>query len=711
MASPTENETARPPEGPSTLAVMEGEGAASRLTIERRVRGESLLRPLENAFFRLDRLLGRVLPDALNPFLHTGAIAVNTFLVAAVTGIVLLLWYRPSIHLAFESVAAMSAAPFTSGLVRSLHRYSSDACMFFALVHALRLFLARRFTGPQWLAWITGVAMIGILWFIGWTGYWLVWDERAQHVAVGTARALDVMPIFADPMERSFLVDEGVNSLLFFVVFFFHMLVPLAMGIVLWLHIARLARARFLTRRVLTLWVFGSLLLLSLAYPADNANPAQMTALPQTFSMDWWYLMPVALTDRLGGGALWSLVLVSGAIAFGVPWSLGRQPQPPATVVQQRCNACLKCYNDCPYDAITMIPRTDGNKRHDVRAFVNENKCVSCGVCAGSCDTAGIGVDWFAVSDQRRRFAGWLKQALVAGESPYLAFLCGESAGAGLDVDPESGTCDELPGYLAIKIPCAGWLHPFGIEHTLRYGGAGVLVVSCGPGQCRYREGALWEQMRLEGKREPVLRTGKVQADQVLLLGLDRTRKEELLRRARAFREGRPASAAPERSPALVGLAATVLAAIVAGGLGLVSDLVYAAPRVEGSELVVTFKHPGEISENCRTRSEEELAKLPVHMRTAKVCDRSRASVRLRVDLDDARVVDAVLEPKGIWNDGNSVAIERVPVEPGEHTVRVAIGDTLDVDIWNHVDEKTVTFETSRRRVVTFDRVVGFHWH
>ena len=86
-------------------------------------------------------------------------------------------WYRPSVHQAYASVAA-TVGPWAAGLMRSLHRYSSDAAMFFALVHALRLFFERRFTGPRWLAWVTGIVGLGVLWFVGWTGYWLVWDLR-----------------------------------------------------------------------------------------------------------------------------------------------------------------------------------------------------------------------------------------------------------------------------------------------------------------------------------------------------------------------------------------------------------------------------------------------------------------------------------------------------------------------------------------------------
>jgi ferredoxin/coenzyme F420-reducing hydrogenase delta subunit len=709
--------SASDPDAASTLEAMAGGPGASvvdvlpPMEVDPPTRGESLWRALERGFLGLDRGLARLVPTSLNPLLHTGAIAVTSFLVAAVTGIVLLLWYKPSVHLAYTSVAAMGDAPWTAGLLRSLHRYSSDLCMFFGLVHAVRLFLERRFTGARWLAWVTGIAMVGILWLTGWTGYWLVWDQRAQHVAVGSARMLDAIPIFADPMGRSFLTDEAVNSLLFFVVFFLHMLIPLLMGIALWLHIARVARARFLTDRLLSAWVLGVLVLLSAAYPATIAAPARMTALPQAFAMDWWYLLPVALTDRESAGALWLLVLAGGAVAFAVPWILGRRLPRPASVIASRCNACMKCFNDCPHVAISMIPRTDGSTKFEVQADVDPAKCVGCGICAGSCDTAGVGLEWFAVPDQRKRLARWLRRALARGEPPHVALVCAESAGASLRVDPETGTCPTLPGYLVLKVPCAGWLHPFAVEHTLRFGGAGTLVVSCGPDACRYREGAEWTRQRLAGEREPALRTEKVPADRWRLLELDRTREAALRSEARAFREDAASPAGRRRSPALTGVAAAVLAAVFGGGIGLVSDLGYATPTVEGSELVVTFKHPGQISENCRDLTEEELAARPVHMRQARICDRDRAPVRLRVSVDGATVMESSFPPTGIWGDGNSVAVERVPVAPGEHRVRVAIGDSRDPEEWTFVDEKTLTFTDRARRVVSFDRVIGFHWN
>lgn len=673
-----------------------------------RVRGDRALRVGERAFLLLDRLLGRAIPDELNPFLHTGAVALTALAIATVTGVLLLFWYSPSVHFAYASVDNLS--PYAGGLVRSLHRYSSDACMFFVVVHALRLFFERRFSDAQWLAWVTGLAAVGMLWFIGWTGYWLVWDTRAQHVAVGTARLLDVLPIFADPMGRSFLSDTGVNSLLFFVVFFMHMLVPLGMGVALWLHVARLARARFLTKLPMTLWVCGSLLMVSLAWPAVNAEPARMTALGQRFAIDPWYLIPLLVTDRLGGGAMWSLLLASGVLSMSVPWWMRARRVETARVETVRCNACNQCYQDCPYDAISMVRRNDPRSRHELVALVDPNKCVGCGICSGSCDSVGVGFDSFNQMDQRERIEGWLSEAAKSGEPSDVLFFCAHSAGAGLKVDPATGRCAELPGVRAFEVPCAGWVHTLTLELALRRGGKEAFVVACPPGSCRFREGVQWTQMRLDGERAPSLRADKVDRGRIHTLYLDSTRTGDLLR---AVRNHAASDLAASRPPSRFSgwLATSLLAVVVAGGLGAANEWPHRVAGPAASELVVTFKHPGSIGENCRQVSEEEKARMPVHMRRDKLCERRRSDVRLRVAVDGNTVVERSYAPAGVWSDGNSVAVERVPLAPGEHLVSVAIGDTHDENEWTHVTEDRVAFSNEARRVLIFDRLSGFAWH
>jgi coenzyme F420-reducing hydrogenase delta subunit/Pyruvate/2-oxoacid:ferredoxin oxidoreductase delta subunit len=667
------------------------------------LRGERWLRAGERLCQRVEAAVDRLVPAGANPLTQTGALANITLLIAVASGVLLLFWYTPSIHQAHASVEAMGQAPWTAGLVRSLHRYSSDACMAFVLLHAVRLLVARRVTGARWVAWVTGLVLLVLLWVVGWLGYWLVWDERARQVALGTARVLDALPIFADPLGRSFLTDAGLNSLLFFVVFFVHMLLPLGMGVALWLHITRLSRPRFLPDRRMTAWVLGALTVASLLHPATSVAPAHMTVTPGAMTADAWYLVGVVLTDRLGAGALWALLLGAGAIALPLPWALTRARPAPAAVEASRCNGCTLCSKDCPYDAITMVPHATRAPGVPFMAQVDPAKCVACGICSGSCDSVGIGLPWLRQDLERRRVEAWLASA----EGDDVAFACAEATH--LEVDEASGRCAELPGYRVLRVPCAGWVHTLTVERALRRGAGKALIVACPEGSCRYREGTRWTRDRLEGRRLPVLRTDKVELARVRVVEVDRARPGALAHAAAAWRGGAPAQGgAPTGARAALGgaLVAAVLTAIVVA----VSEAPYAPPAMVRPELVVSFKHPGQVSEVSRRVTDAEKAATPLHMRRDVITERRRAPVRLRVSIDGAVALERAIPPSGLWGDGPSVAVERVAVAPGEHSVEVAIGDEHDEASWRHVSTRTLEVSTARRNVVRFDRTTGFTW-
>lgn len=698
--------TAHSPPAPRSLTVIRDDGER----VEPKVRGERLLRVGNRAFQALDALLAKGLPVELNPLAQTGAIANTSLITAIVSGIVLLVWYRTSVHEAHDSVVAMSQARFGAGFVRSLHRYSSDATLLFVLIHAVKLFFERRFGGARWLAWVTGLALLGLLWLDGWLGYWLVWDQRGQLVALGSGHVLDTLPIFADPLSRSFLVDDRLNSLLFFVVFFLHMLLPLAMGVALWLHITRLSRSWFLTKRAMTAWVLVSLSVVSLAFPADVVAAAKMAVHPETFSIDWWYLAPIALTDRLGGGVLWAIVLGSGAVLFSVPWLLATGRARVAAVIEARCNACQKCYHDCPYDAIQMVPRKD-DKPFASMASVDPSKCIGCGICAGSCDSAGIGLPWFDSVRQRHRIDELVDQTLGAEADVMLALVCNESAAAALTVDDQTSRSPDLPGYKVVRVPCAGWIHPLTVERALRRGARGVLIVASGPGSCMYREGNRWTTERMAGQREPAFRGEKVDRERVRVLELYRTQRQRLLSEAREFAASRPGPGGEPPGAVRRWVVGLGLAAI----FGLVTwagtAAAYRTPGDPSPRLVVSFKHPGKAGENCREPSQAELDKLPKHMRQKQICERRRASVRLKVEVDGRELSAGTYEPRGIWGDGNSIAIERFALPPGAHQVKIELGDTMNPAEYNHSTSRQITLKERHNTVVLFDKMTGFVWY
>lgn len=673
-----------------------------------KLRADGALSALEVPFLWLDRAIESVVPAAWNPLAQTGAIANVTFIVACVSGVLLLVWYSASVHTAWSSLDAMRASFFPQ-LVRSLHRYSSDASMFFVILHALRLTGARRFAGARWLAWVTGIVLIGALWLVGWLGYWLVWDEAARQVAIGSARVLDALPIFSDPMGRSFLTDKSVHSLLFFIVFFFHMLLPLGMGIALWLHITRLSRSRFLTSKGMSIAVGVSLVALSIVAPAHSGPPAKMLVVPGKITLDAFYLLPISISDRLGGGAMWALVLVSGIMTFSFPWALLRGRAKPAEVDLAKCTGCRNCSVDCPYNAITMRPRTDG-RPHELEAVVDASKCVGCGVCAGSCDSAGIGVPQVSQVEARQRIDRWVDEAIKAAEKPFIAFVCQRSAGANALVDAASGASPDLPGYRVMPVVCTGWVHALTIERALRHGAEGVLLVGCGKAEPSTREGTLWTRERIEGLRAPMLRRDKVERERVRLIELDRTRTSELGREAEAFRSHAAPTEQTARPRSLHFVAATFIASALAFLTLLGSRVGYGGPPNHGAELVVSFKHPGRTGEHCRKLSEEEKQKMPPHMRRDEICERGRAPVRLKVEVDGAVRVSSTTRPEGLRSDGPSIGVETIALAPGEHRIALSIGDSHDPNEWSHKDERTITVGSSGRVVVLFDRSTGFTW-
>lgn len=661
-----------------------------------------LFRAVEKAVLVVESASRRLLPDAWNPLLHSGAVANTLLLVACATGALLLLWYSPSVHLAHASMRAMEA-DFLGRLVRAAHRYSSDGCLAFAAWHALRLTSARRFTGARWLAWVTGLLAIGLLWLIGWLGYWLVWDEPARQVALGSARVLDVLPIFADPLSREFVADQTINSLLFFIVFFAHMLIPLGMGIALWLHIARLARSDFLVSKQVALTLVGLTVALSLAAPPVAAAAARMAALPGRSAIDAWYLWPLWLTDRLSGGWLLALGVGGSALAFAVPWLLAKARPRPAAIVLPRCSGCTDCARDCPYEAIRMVPRTDG-KKFALQAEVDPSRCVGCGICAGSCSGGGSTLPHFDMLLERARIERWLDQAPLA-DKPHLAFVCHDAAD-GLTVDPVTGACAQLPGYRVLQVPCAGWVQDITLDRALRKGAPGVLIGACA-GACRYREGVQWTHERLDRQRAPILPKHADRA-RIQVVETDRTQTGQLLAAAQAFRGG-AALARPKVLPRALG--AAVASALAAGVVWAGQVVPYRPPAQAGSGLVFSFRHPGRVDERCRPVSDEENARRPVHMRRPEECSRGRQPVRVRVRVDGKVVLEKGYAAPGLWGDGPSIGLERLAVAPGLRQVTLELGDAADPEEWAYTDQRAVEFVEGQVPAVVFDRGKGFVWH
>ena len=456
--------------------------------------------PVARGWERLERRLDPVFGPASNPLRHLGALGYTLFWVVAATGAYLYAVFDTSVSGAYQSTVALSSELLGVGaFLRALHRYASDALLVIMGLHMLRELAFGRVGGFRRFTWLTGIPLLWLLPAAGIVGFWLVWDQTAAVSAIATMEWVDTLGQFGDPLARNFQTASQINDRLFSLFVFLHIGLPLLVLAVMWIHVQRLARPETRTSRPLTIGVLGALCLLSLAQPAPIADAADVSRLPATLAIDWFYLAPNALSDQGHATVLWS-VAGGGTLALvALPWILRSRRAPVAVVDPVHCNGCSRCFEDCPYGAISMIPQPGGSL-----AVVNAAACASCGICAGSCPSAtpfrsvdvlvsGIDLPQDPVDRIRRD----VNASLVAQPGATVVLACAHA------VDTRRLAA---AGFAVAPLECAGQVPPSFVEFALRHGARGVAVVACAQGGCEFRLGDRWTVERLTAEREPHLR-------------------------------------------------------------------------------------------------------------------------------------------------------------------------------------------------------------
>jgi cytochrome b6 len=118
---------------------------------------------------------------------YLGGMTLFFFIVQVVTGILLMLYYRPSAEEAFESVEfLMTTVPF-GWLIRSVHSWSANLMVFFAFVHLATVYFTKAYRKPREVTWITGCILLFLAMGFGFSGYLLPWNQLAFFATkVGT---------------------------------------------------------------------------------------------------------------------------------------------------------------------------------------------------------------------------------------------------------------------------------------------------------------------------------------------------------------------------------------------------------------------------------------------------------------------------------------------------------------------------------------------
>ncbi len=460
----------------------------------------------QTLFQRIEETFDAPFGGDSNPLRHLGAMGLYLLWIVVGTGLYLYTVLDISIHGVYESIEHQSRELwYFGGILRSLHRYASDAFVLVMMLHLVREWAFGRYYGFRFYSWLTGVPLIWLVYASGIGGYWIVWDQLAQFSATATTELLDWLPIFSEPAARNFLAPDSINDRFFTMLVFIHIGIPLLLILGLWAHVHRIAHLDYLPSRRLMLGTIGTLLLLALLKPALSNPPANLALAPSELHLDWFILFIHPLTDATSPAMVWSMLLAATALLFILPFLPHARPEPVAVVDASNCNGCSRCLADCPYAAITMEPHP---KRPGYKiAIVDPDLCASCGICAGACPSStpfrrqeqlitGIDMPQQGVNALRLQLEEQLAQ--MSGRTKIIIFGCARSANSKVLTAPDTAV---------ISLICTGILPPSFIEYALRGGADGVLLTGCRSGGCDFRLGDRWTTERLSGQREPGLRS------------------------------------------------------------------------------------------------------------------------------------------------------------------------------------------------------------
>jgi quinol-cytochrome oxidoreductase complex cytochrome b subunit len=156
-------------------------------------------------------VLDRKVPK-VNWWYTFGSASLFLFVLQAVTGIFLAVYYVPSPNDAYNSIQYIMNGVTFGWLIRGIHHWGASLMVLLVFIHMLRTFFYGAYKYPREITWLTGVILLLATLGMGFTGYLLPWNQRAYWATTVGTEIAGTVPFIGDFILRALRGGNGLSA-------------------------------------------------------------------------------------------------------------------------------------------------------------------------------------------------------------------------------------------------------------------------------------------------------------------------------------------------------------------------------------------------------------------------------------------------------------------------------------------------------------------
>jgi len=232
---------------------------------------------------------------------YFGGICIFLFVIQVITGILLLLYYTPSVDSAYESIHFIMSQVKFGWLIRSVHSWSANILIGAIFIHMFSTFFLKAYRPPRELTWISGFFLLLVFLAFGFSGYLLPWNKLSFFATRVGTDIVGTLPLIGEKIKAFILGGPTVSGA--------------TLSRFFWLHVAVLP--------VFAVIIMGAHILL-----VQILGMSKPIALPDSEVKEVPFFPNFILKDSLG----WIIILaLIGILCVFFPWEIGEKADAFAT--------------------------------------------------------------------------------------------------------------------------------------------------------------------------------------------------------------------------------------------------------------------------------------------------------------------------------------------------------------------------------------------